>query len=59
MIESFPSFEERLLYSSDYPHWDYDAPDEAFRKARLSPEVENKIMHANACSLYGIGIPAA
>jgi uncharacterized protein len=59
MVESFPSLEDRLLYSSDYPHWDYDSPDEAFRKARFSPEVENKIMHANASSLYGIEIPVA
>lgn len=52
VLESFPSLEDHLMFSSDYPHWDFDAPDEAFRKIRLAPEVEEKIMHLNARALY-------
>ena len=42
---------ERLLFATDYPHWDFDAPDQAL-PVRLAPEVERKIMVENARALY-------
>lgn len=42
---------DRLLFSSDYPHWDFDDPRYAI-KASLSPEQKRMIMSENARSLY-------
>ena len=42
---------DRLLFATDYPHWDFDAPDQAL-PVRLAPDVERKIMSENAQSLY-------
>ncbi|WP_104126228.1 amidohydrolase family protein [Cryobacterium sp. Y57] len=46
-------FGERLMFSSDYPHWDYDSPyesvPESFPEAR-----RRRILGENASKLYGI-----
>ena len=42
---------ERLLFSSDYPHWDFDDPRFAF-KTPLSEAERAKIFNANARALY-------
>lgn len=42
---------DRLLFATDYPHWDFDSPDQAL-PVRLAPAVEQKIMVENARSLY-------
>jgi predicted TIM-barrel fold metal-dependent hydrolase len=42
---------DRLLFATDYPHWDFDSPDQAL-PVRLAPAVERKIMVENARSLY-------
>jgi hypothetical protein len=42
---------DRLLFSSDYPHWDFDDPRFAI-KATLSPEQRRMIMSENARRLY-------
>lgn len=42
---------DRLLYASDYPHWDFDDPTLAFPVA-LSPEVRDGIAFGNAAKLY-------
>lgn len=43
---------ERLLFSSDYPHWDFDAPDMALPRC-LSTGTRQRIYSGNARALYG------
>jgi predicted TIM-barrel fold metal-dependent hydrolase len=56
-------FGERLMYSSDYPHWDYDSPYESVPRA-FPIERRRRVLGQNASKLYGIplkarhGIPA-
>jgi predicted TIM-barrel fold metal-dependent hydrolase len=42
---------DRLLYSSDYPHWDFDPPDRALPRT-LSAELRAKILAGNAAEVY-------
>jgi len=42
---------DRLLFSSDYPHWDFDDPRFAFRTP-LSETERKKIFNGNARALY-------
>jgi uncharacterized protein len=44
---------DRIMFSTDYPHWDFDAPGQALPRS-LSREVKPKILSANACRLYGL-----
>jgi predicted TIM-barrel fold metal-dependent hydrolase len=41
------------MFSSDYPHWDFDDPRYAF-KMPLSDEERAKVFHANAKAVYGL-----
>lgn len=43
--------DDMLLFATDYPHWDFDAPDSAF-PVRLAPELEKKILRENARAFY-------
>jgi hypothetical protein len=45
---------DRLLFSSDYPHWDYDDARFAFKTPLSEPE-RAKIFNANARGLYRLG----
>jgi predicted TIM-barrel fold metal-dependent hydrolase len=42
---------DRLLFSSDYPHWDFDSPSQALPRA-LSPQTRRAILATNARDLY-------
>ncbi len=42
---------DRLLFATDYPHWDFDHPDTAF-PARLSADMQRRIYIENARALY-------
>jgi predicted TIM-barrel fold metal-dependent hydrolase len=42
---------DRLVYASDYPHWDWDAPDESI-PAWLPADVRRRIYAENARELY-------
>jgi predicted TIM-barrel fold metal-dependent hydrolase len=42
---------DRLMFATDYPHWDFDAPDQAL-PVRLPLELERMIMADNARALY-------
>lgn len=44
---------DRLLFSTDYPHWDMDDPRYAF-KVPLDEAVKAKILAGNARALYGL-----
>ncbi|UWU75855.1 amidohydrolase [Bradyrhizobium huanghuaihaiense] len=44
---------DRILFSSDYPHWDFDDPSRAFKYA-LSESERRQIYFANAAKLYGL-----
>jgi uncharacterized protein len=48
--------DDRLMFATDYPHWDFDAPDRAF-PVQLDRELKHKIMAGNARALYNL--PAA
>ena len=44
---------DRLLFSTDYPHWDFDNPDHAL-PAGLPPLLRQQILDGNARTLYGL-----
>jgi predicted TIM-barrel fold metal-dependent hydrolase len=44
--------EDRILFASDYPHWDFDSPRQAPRL--FPPALRDGIMGPNACRLYGL-----
>jgi predicted TIM-barrel fold metal-dependent hydrolase len=46
-------FADRLMFATDYPHWDMDSPFESTPKG-LSPEMKRKILSGNAASLYNL-----
>ena len=43
---------QTLLFSSDYPHWDFDNPIEAFRA--VPDDLKRRIFFENAAELYGL-----
>ena len=42
---------DRMVYSSDYPHWDFDDPFQAFH-IRMTPEEQRMILRDNALDVY-------
>ncbi|MNR50384.1 Amidohydrolase [compost metagenome] len=44
--------EDRILYSSDYPHWDFDPPKLAL--SAFPKDIRAKIQGGNAAALYGL-----
>ena len=40
-----------LLFSSDYPHWDFDSPTRGFSSG-LAPELVRAIQYENAKAWY-------
>lgn len=45
------AMDDRIMFSTDYPHWDFDAPDAAI-PASVAPELRRKVMAENARALY-------
>jgi predicted TIM-barrel fold metal-dependent hydrolase len=44
---------DHIMFSSDYPHWDFDAPDRTLPTS-MSKEQREAILGGNACRCYGI-----
>jgi uncharacterized protein len=56
ILDMFEGFDEMLLFASDYPHWDFDAPTQAIR--RLRPEWRERVSSENARALYRLPVRA-
>jgi len=54
ILKAFEDFgmADKLMYSSDYPHWDFDEP--SALPTSLSDEQRRRILGENASALYGI-----
>ncbi len=46
-----------LVYASDYPHWDFDAP-QRFLPREVPDETRRRILGLNALELYGLPHPS-
>ncbi|MBO0688614.1 MAG: amidohydrolase [Candidatus Dormibacteraeota bacterium] len=49
----------RLLYASDYPHWDFDTPSVIYDLPFLDEAAKRRILGLNAAELFGLPTPAA
>ncbi len=45
---------DRILFATDYPHWDFDDPDSGV-KVRLTEEQRQMVFRDNARAVYGLG----
>lgn len=45
---------DRLMYTSDYPHWDYDPPSVITKQSFLSDAEKEQILGGNAEEVFGI-----
>jgi predicted TIM-barrel fold metal-dependent hydrolase len=48
----------QLLYSSDYPHWDFDLPSTIYDLPFLSEDAKRNILGGNAMRLFNLTLPA-
>jgi len=46
--------ETQLLYSSDYPHWDFDLPSTIYDLPFLSEKGKHNILGGNAARLFNL-----
>jgi hypothetical protein len=51
--------ETQLLYASDWPHWDFDAPSSITKLPFLKEEAKRNILGLNAAQLFGLEVPPA
>jgi hypothetical protein len=49
--------ETQLMYSSDYPHWDFDLPSTIFDLPFLSETAKRNILGGNAIRFFGLKLP--
>jgi len=58
MLDMAPWLQDRLMFATDYPHWDFDAPDEALPKVKLPDGFADAVMAENARALYKLPVRA-
>jgi predicted TIM-barrel fold metal-dependent hydrolase len=46
--------ETQLVWSSDYPHWDFDLPSVIYDLPFLKEHAKRNILGANAARLFGL-----
>jgi predicted TIM-barrel fold metal-dependent hydrolase len=51
--------ETQLLYASDWPHWDFDAPSSITKLPFLNEQAKRNILGLNAARLFGLEVPPA
>jgi len=51
--------ETQLLFSSDWPHWDFDLPSSITELPFLSEQAKKNILGLNAARLFNLPIPPA
>jgi uncharacterized protein len=44
---------DRVMFASDYPHWDFDDPERAL-PPEIGPELRSRILYDNAARLFGL-----
>jgi predicted TIM-barrel fold metal-dependent hydrolase len=49
--------ETQLMYSSDYPHWDFDLPSTIYDLPFLSETAKRNILGGNAVRVFGLKLP--
>ncbi|MEH3107697.1 MAG: amidohydrolase family protein [Sphingomonas fennica] len=45
---------DKILFSTDYPHWDYDDPKTALARIKMNAAEKRMIFRDNAARLYGL-----
>jgi predicted TIM-barrel fold metal-dependent hydrolase len=51
--------ETQLLYASDWPHWDFDAPSAITKLPFLDEQAKRNILGLSAAHLFGLEVPPA
>jgi hypothetical protein len=46
--------ETQLVWSSDYPHWDFDLPSTIYDLPFLNEQSKRNILGANAAKVFGL-----
>ena len=59
MLDMAPWMQDRLMFATDYPHWDFDNPLEALPKIKLPDGFETQVMSENARALYRLPVRTA
>jgi predicted TIM-barrel fold metal-dependent hydrolase len=49
--------ETQLLYSSDYPHWDFDLPSTIYDLPFLNGQAKRNILGGNAMRVFNLALP--
>ena len=47
----------QLLYSSDYPHWDFDLPSTIYDLPFLDEQAKRNILGGNAMRVFNLTLP--
>ncbi|MCC7371886.1 MAG: amidohydrolase [Chloroflexi bacterium] len=54
LLEQAPWLQDKLMFATDYPHWDFDAPDACLPLTDLPAGFEEALMCGNARKLYNL-----